>query len=299
MLPGAARRARDRAAGPRRPQRRRLDRAHPRERAPGQRPRAARAARVRGGCVAWPASRRRARRSRPPTWASAWAATTATPRPRSGSGTTSGSRRSSATGTSRTCSRGVTAPTLLIQGEHDQYGTLAQIDAIERGVRGPVQRAVLDCRHAPHLEAPEETLAAAVEFLRERPRAPLRRPVRAQLRRRLRARVPRAHARARDRPARAARRGRHRAAAASTRRSPSRWPPPGTAVEVVPQGLIPSGLSNSTHVIGEARDGVMEAIARCRARGEGEWLWDVEIGPPGGAATAVATVTIAVREKRV
>ena len=61
---------------------------------------------------------------------------------------------------------GVTAPTLLIQGEHDQYGTLAQIDAIERGVSGPVRRAVLDCRHAPHLEAPEETLAAALEFLR-------------------------------------------------------------------------------------------------------------------------------------
>lgn len=60
----------------------------------------------------------------------------------------------------------VTAPALLIQGEHDQYGTLAQVDAIERGVRGPVRRVVLDCRHAPHLEAPEETLAAAVEFLR-------------------------------------------------------------------------------------------------------------------------------------
>jgi pimeloyl-ACP methyl ester carboxylesterase len=60
---------------------------------------------------------------------------------------------------------GVTAPTLLIQGEHDQYGTLAQIDAIERGVSGPVSRVVLDCRHAPHLEAPEETLAAAVRFL--------------------------------------------------------------------------------------------------------------------------------------
>ena len=59
----------------------------------------------------------------------------------------------------------VTAPALLIQGEHDQYGTLAQIDAIERGVRGPVRRVVLDSRHAPHLEAPEETLAAAVEFL--------------------------------------------------------------------------------------------------------------------------------------
>ena len=73
----------------------------------------------------------------------------------------------------------------------------------------------------------------------------------------------------------------------------------GTAVEVVPQGLIPSGQSNSTHVVGEAREGVLEAHARCRARGAGEWLWDVEIGPQGGVATAVATVTIAVRQKRV
>jgi pimeloyl-ACP methyl ester carboxylesterase len=59
----------------------------------------------------------------------------------------------------------VTAPVLLIQGEHDQYGTLAQIDAIERGVRGPVDRAVLDCRHAPQVEAPEETLVAATAFI--------------------------------------------------------------------------------------------------------------------------------------
>jgi 1,4-dihydroxy-2-naphthoyl-CoA hydrolase len=69
----------------------------------------------------------------------------------------------------------------------------------------------------------------------------------------------------------------------------------GTAVEVVPQGFFPSGLSNSTHVVGDARDGVLEAIARCRARGELEWLWDVEIGPPGGERTAFATVAIAVR----
>jgi pimeloyl-ACP methyl ester carboxylesterase len=59
----------------------------------------------------------------------------------------------------------VTAPTLLIQGEHDQYGTLAQIDAIERGVSGPFERVVLDARHAPHLEAPEETLVAATAFI--------------------------------------------------------------------------------------------------------------------------------------
>ena len=54
----------------------------------------------------------------------------------------------------------VTAPTLVIQGAHDQYGTLAQVDAI-----APQQRVVLDCRHAPHLEAPEETLRATVDFL--------------------------------------------------------------------------------------------------------------------------------------
>jgi pimeloyl-ACP methyl ester carboxylesterase len=60
---------------------------------------------------------------------------------------------------------GVTAPVLAIQGEHDQYGTMAQIDAIEAGVSGSFSRAVLDARHAPHLEAPEETLRAAAEFV--------------------------------------------------------------------------------------------------------------------------------------
>jgi pimeloyl-ACP methyl ester carboxylesterase len=59
----------------------------------------------------------------------------------------------------------ITAPVLAIQGEHDQYGTMAQIDAIEAGVSGPFERAVLDARHAPHLEAPEETLGAAAEFI--------------------------------------------------------------------------------------------------------------------------------------
>ncbi len=59
----------------------------------------------------------------------------------------------------------ITAPVLAIQGEHDQYGTLAQIEAIQAGVSGRFERVVLDARHAPHLEAPEETLAAAAEFI--------------------------------------------------------------------------------------------------------------------------------------
>ncbi|WP_037411013.1 alpha/beta fold hydrolase [Candidatus Solirubrobacter pratensis] len=64
---------------------------------------------------------------------------------------------------------GIAAPVLAIQGAHDQYGTLAQIDAIEAGVSGPFERVVLDARHSPHLEAPEETLTAASGFIRSLP----------------------------------------------------------------------------------------------------------------------------------
>jgi len=53
----------------------------------------------------------------------------------------------------------ITAPALAIQGAHDQYGTLAQLDSIA------AERVVLDAQHAPHLEAPEETLRAVTEFL--------------------------------------------------------------------------------------------------------------------------------------
>jgi acyl-coenzyme A thioesterase PaaI-like protein len=72
----------------------------------------------------------------------------------------------------------------------------------------------------------------------------------------------------------------------------------GTALEVVPRGLVPSGLSNSTHVLAPARDGVLDAVARCRARGELDWLWDVEITGAGGTLHAAASVVIAVRPAR-
>jgi pimeloyl-ACP methyl ester carboxylesterase len=66
---------------------------------------------------------------------------------------------------------------LLVQGAEDQYGTLAHIDSVAARVRGPVERLVLPCRHAPHLECPEETLAAVTRFVashRARTRAPAR-----------------------------------------------------------------------------------------------------------------------------
>ena len=60
----------------------------------------------------------------------------------------------------------ITVPVLAIQGADDEYGTLAQLDAIERGVAGPVRRLVLPgVGHAPHLEAPDATLAAVAAFI--------------------------------------------------------------------------------------------------------------------------------------
>ena len=57
-------------------------------------------------------------------------------------------------------------PSLVIQGEDDAYGTLAQVDAIERGSGAPVTRLVLPrCGHAPHRDRPDEVLEAVVAFL--------------------------------------------------------------------------------------------------------------------------------------
>jgi pimeloyl-ACP methyl ester carboxylesterase len=60
---------------------------------------------------------------------------------------------------------GVRCPVLTIQGADDEYGTAAQLDAIERGVGGPAERLWLeDCRHSPHRDRPDATLEAIVRF---------------------------------------------------------------------------------------------------------------------------------------
>jgi pimeloyl-ACP methyl ester carboxylesterase len=71
----------------------------------------------------------------------------------------------------------IDVPVLLIQGSEDPYGTLAQIDSVASRVRGPVERVVLACRHAPHVQATEETLAAVAAFVAahdSRARVPVR-----------------------------------------------------------------------------------------------------------------------------
>jgi pimeloyl-ACP methyl ester carboxylesterase len=61
---------------------------------------------------------------------------------------------------------GVACPTLLIQGEGDEYGTIAQLDAIRRQAAGPVEQVLLpDCGHSPFRDRPQPTLDAIVRFV--------------------------------------------------------------------------------------------------------------------------------------
>jgi len=62
----------------------------------------------------------------------------------------------------------VTVPVLVVQGNDDPYGTLRQVEAIERQCGGPVRRYILDrCGHSPHRDRPESTLSAMAAFIRE------------------------------------------------------------------------------------------------------------------------------------
>lgn len=59
-------------------------------------------------------------------------------------------------------------PWLVVQGADDDYGTLAQVDAIEAGASGPCQRFIpAGCRHAPHADRPELLLERMARFIGE------------------------------------------------------------------------------------------------------------------------------------
>jgi pimeloyl-ACP methyl ester carboxylesterase len=59
----------------------------------------------------------------------------------------------------------IRVPILLIQGEADRYGTLAQVRAAQEECYCPVEALVMpSVGHAPHREKPEETLAAVAAF---------------------------------------------------------------------------------------------------------------------------------------
>src|SRR5262249_33439804 len=53
----------------------------------------------------------------------------------------------------------IRVPILIVQGEHDQYGTVRQIEVAKEECYCPVEVALLpDTRHAPYYETPAATL---------------------------------------------------------------------------------------------------------------------------------------------
>ncbi len=63
----------------------------------------------------------------------------------------------------------IQCPLLAIQGHEDEYGSMAQVDAIARQVSGPVEVLKLDkCGHAPQRDQPEIVARAIVEFIERR-----------------------------------------------------------------------------------------------------------------------------------
>lgn len=65
----------------------------------------------------------------------------------------------------------IRAPILGLQGSDDPYGTDAQLSAITDHARVRAQTRLIDgARHAPHLEAKAETLAAITGFILDLPR---------------------------------------------------------------------------------------------------------------------------------
>lgn len=60
----------------------------------------------------------------------------------------------------------ITCPILAIQGVEDEYGTMAQLQAIREQSGGPVEILALpNCRHSPHRDQPKAVLDAVARFV--------------------------------------------------------------------------------------------------------------------------------------
>ena len=60
----------------------------------------------------------------------------------------------------------IACPVLVIQGVDDQYGTMAQVEAIKRQAAGEVEVVALEnCRHSPQRDQPEAVLEAIRKFV--------------------------------------------------------------------------------------------------------------------------------------
>jgi pimeloyl-ACP methyl ester carboxylesterase len=61
----------------------------------------------------------------------------------------------------------IRCPLLVLQGTEDEYGTLAQVDAIKRRVAHAQSLVLSKCGHSPHRDQPVATLEAMSQFIRK------------------------------------------------------------------------------------------------------------------------------------
>jgi len=61
----------------------------------------------------------------------------------------------------------IRCPILCIQGEEDEYGTIAQVKAIQARVPGTEIVMLANCKHSPHRDQAEATLERMAEFVAE------------------------------------------------------------------------------------------------------------------------------------
>ena len=59
----------------------------------------------------------------------------------------------------------IRCPILCIQGEDDEYGTAAQVEAIRRQTPQTEIMMLPNCKHSPHRDQPEKTLERMAEFV--------------------------------------------------------------------------------------------------------------------------------------
>ena len=57
---------------------------------------------------------------------------------------------------------------MVIQGENDPYGTLAQVESTERSAGGAVKKLVFpNCGHSPHIDCRQQTIDVIDAFVRD------------------------------------------------------------------------------------------------------------------------------------
>jgi pimeloyl-ACP methyl ester carboxylesterase len=65
--------------------------------------------------------------------------------------------------------RRIRCPVLAIQGENDEFGTTAQLDAVKQHVTAPHRTLLVPGGHFPHRQAAAETMTAVTRFLADLP----------------------------------------------------------------------------------------------------------------------------------